>query len=148
LFGTFLGAVYANIGATLGAIGAFLLVRYSFGAALQRKYAQQLVRFNKAMHEEGMSYLLSVHFIAVIPFFLVNILAGLTQVPLWTFIWTTSVGIFPGSLVYAFAGQQLNTIENVRDIFSLKLLLAFLLLAMLAALPILIKKYKKMRVRV
>jgi uncharacterized membrane protein YdjX (TVP38/TMEM64 family) len=69
-----------------------------------------------------------MRFIPVFPYFLVNILAALTTIPFITFIWTTSVGILPGSLVYAFAGSQLNTISSLKDIFSLKILFAFSLL--------------------
>jgi len=138
LFGVIAGVFYANIGATLGATIAFLLVRYLIGETIQQKYAVQLAQFNKAMKRYGKNYLLVIRFIAVIPFFLVNILVGLTNLPLWTFMWTTAIGILPGSLVYTFAGQQLNEIESLRDVFSLKILLAFLLLALLALLPILV----------
>jgi len=146
LFGTFWGAVYANVGATTGAIVAFLLVRHSIGKSFQERYKDRLNKFNKSVHEQGVMYLILIHFIAVIPFFVINVLAGLTKISLWTFTWTTSVGIFPGALVYAFAGQQLNTIKSIRDIFSLPLILAFLLLALLAVLPMWIRRYKKGRI--
>lgn len=147
LFGILFGAIYANIGATLGAIIAFLLVRYLIGNAVQQKYQVQLARFNEQFKAHGTSFLLSIHFIAVIPFFLINAFAGLTQVSLWTFIWTTSVGIFPGALVYAFAGQQLNAIQTVRDVFSPNIIIAFALLALLAMVPMLFKKFMKWRAR-
>ncbi len=147
LFGIFFGAIYANIGATLGAIIAFLLVRYLIGGAVQQKYQIQLARFNEQFKEHGTSFLLSIHFIAVIPFFLINALAGLTKVSLWTFVWTTSAGIFPGALVYAFAGQQLNTIQTVKDVFSLNIIIAFALLALLATVPVLFKKFVRWRGR-
>jgi len=136
LFGVIAGLFYANIGATLGATISFLLVRYLIGKTIQQKYAAQLAKFNKVMKLYGKNYLLVIRFIAVIPFFLVNILVGLTNLSLWTFIWTTAIGILPGSLVYTFAGQQLNEIESLRDIFSFNILLAFFFLALLALLPI------------
>lgn len=146
LFGTFWGAVYANIGATVGAVIAFLLVRYSVGNAFQERYKDYLHKFNRSVHEQGVMYLILIHFIAVIPFFVINVLAGLTKVPLWTFIWTTSVGIVPSTLVYTFTGQQLNTIESIKDIFSWHLVLAFSLFALLALLPMLIRRYRKGRI--
>ena len=97
-----------------------------------------MAQFNKAMKLYGKNYLLVIRFVAVIPFFLVNILVGLTNLSLWTFIWTTAIGILPGSLVYTFAGQQLNEIESLRDIFSFNILLAFFFLALLALLPIIV----------
>jgi len=143
LFGVFTGAIYANIGATLGGLIAFLMVRYSFGVWLQKRYAKELVRFNQLVQEDGAGYLLSMQFLPITPFFLINLLAGMTKMSLWTFIWTTSVGIFPGTLLYTFAGQQLNTIEQVSDIFSYPILMALILLALLAVLPIAIKRYRR-----
>ncbi len=140
LFGTFLGAVYSNIGATAAAAISFLLVRYLFGEALQKKYKERFERFNQDVERNGANYLLMIHFVAVIPFFIVNILAGLTNIRLRTFIWTTSVGIFPGALVYAFAGQQLGTISKISDIFSLPIILAFILLGILALIPIIVPR--------
>lgn len=142
LFGAFAGVIYANIGATIGAALAFLVVRHLFGIWLQQKYTQELAWFNELILAGGTSYLLAVHFIHI-PFFLVNVLAAMTTIPLWTFIWTTSVGIFPGALVCTFAGQQLNTIEHVSDIFSCKILLLFIILALLALLPAVMKQKKK-----
>ena len=138
LFGVIAGVFYTNIGATLGATIAFLLVRYLIGETIQKKYGVQLAQFNRAMKLYGKNYLLVIRLIAVIPFFLVNILVGLTNLSLWTFIWTTAIGILPGSLVYTFAGQQLNEIESLRDIFSFNILLAFFFLALLALLPVIV----------
>lgn len=143
LFGTLFGALFANIGATLGAIIAFLIVRYVIGDSLQKKYKQQLAKFNTAMAEQGSWYLLFVHFIFVIPFFMINILAGLTQVSLWTFTWTTSLGILPGAFVYTFTGEQLNEIDTFTDIFSGKVLLAFGLLTLMGIIPMVLKAFKK-----
>lgn len=140
IFGVVPGTVYTNIGATLGATIFFLMVRHSFGVTLQETYKEKLHWFNEEMERYGVIYLLAIHFIAIIPFFVVNLLIGMTKVPLWTFIWTTSLGILPGTLVYAFAGQQLATINSMRDIFSAPLLIAFGLLAALAILPAITKK--------
>lgn len=147
MFGTLLGAVYANIGATVGATISFFASRYLIGRWVQERYAERLVKFNKFFEEEGTSYLLSVHLVAVVPFFLINTLAGLTKVSTWTFIWTTAVGIIPGSLVFTFAGSQLHTIDKISDIVSGPILLAFGLLALLALMPTIIMRYKNWRSR-
>lgn len=145
LFGTVPGAVYANIGATLGSTIAFLAVRRWFGAAIQERYKTHLVAFNKAMEKDGATYLIVGHFVAVIPFFLVNLLAGLTKVSTWTFVWTTSLGILPASLIYTYSGSQLSTITSVKDIFSTRMLIALLLLAFLAMVPTIIQKVRERR---
>jgi uncharacterized membrane protein YdjX (TVP38/TMEM64 family) len=140
LFGALPGTIYSNIGATIGAIGSFFLVRYCVGQWIQERYEAPLRRFNEAMHSYGALFLVFVHFIAVIPFFLINILAGMTRVPWQTFVWTTSVGIIPGSLVYAFAGQQLGNIHHLSDIFSFYVILAFVFLGVLATAPLILQR--------
>ncbi len=147
LFGVWQGVLYANIGGTIGSIFSFLMVRFLMGERLQEKYADRLVGFNKSMEEQGSLYLLFIHFIFVIPFFMINILAGLTRVPLWTFIWTTSLGILPGQFVYTFTGQQLNEIHSVQDVFSGGVLAALCLLACLGLVPMFIKLPVKIRQR-
>ncbi len=142
LFGTILGSLYANIGATIGAVFLFLIVRHLLGKGMQKRYGVQLDRFNNEMKKYGTMYLLLVHFVAVVPFFLINVFAGLTQVSIWTFIWTTSLGILPGSLVYAFAGRQLQCIESLKDIFSFNVVMVFILLALLAIVPMSIQRVR------
>ena len=142
LFGTILAALYVNVGATTGATLAFLVSRYLLGNWIQGKYHDRLQKFNREIEVNGYRYLLTLRLIALFPFYLINIMAGVTTTPIKTFIWTTSVGIFPGSLVYAFAGSRLNYIESPKDIFSPQILLAFALLALLPLLPMVIKKLK------
>lgn len=138
LFGTIKTAICVNIGATAGSALVFLITRYLLGDWLQRRYRTQLERFNKEIADHGLNYLLTVRFIPVLPFFLINILAGLTRVRLGTFIWTTSVGILPGDLVYSYAGSQIDTIASTRDILSPNILVALILLALLSISPIII----------
>lgn len=140
LFGTYYAVVYATIGATIGAISAFLLTRYFFGNWLQVKFALALRRFNQELEVHGSSYLLSVRLIAVIPFFLVNVCAGLTRVPLSLFIITTMIGVIPAECVFAFAGNQLATIDSMSDVFSYNIVGVLFLLAILALLPVVFKK--------
>ena len=92
LFGIAVATVIVNIGATAGAVLAFLSARYLVGDRLQEKYQGQLNRFNEELNLNGPRYLLTLRFIPVFPFFLINFLAGLTNIPLRTFVWTTSVG--------------------------------------------------------
>jgi len=145
LFGTILAALYVNIGATTGATLAFLVSRYLLGNWIQGKYRDKLQKFNREIEANGYRYLLTLRLIALFPFYLINIMAGVTTTPIKTFVWTTSVGIFPGSLVYAFAGSRLNVIESPRDIFSPQILLAFALLALLPLLPMVIKKLRHVK---
>ena len=145
LFGTVLGALFTNIGATIGATVIFLIVRYSIGHYIQERFAKQLVQFNQLFNQYGANFLLMARFIVLFPFFLVNMLAGLTRVSVGTFIWTTAVGILPASLVYSFAGRQLKEIKRVEDIFSWPVIMAFVALALLLTVPIIARHLKKIR---
>lgn len=142
LFG-FFGVIYVNIGASSGAILAFLVARYLIGDWIQKRYGERFESFNKELAENGYNYLLTLRFIPLFPFFLINIFAGLTRVPLSTFAWTTIVGILPGSFVYIYTGRQLGIIEKPGDILSWQIILAFVLLGLLVSSPVLIKKIMK-----
>ena len=114
----------------------------SLGAKLQEKYADKLARFNKELQENGYSYLLTLRFIPLFPFWMINLFAGLTNIPLRTYAWTTAVGIFPGSFVYTFMGSRLNDINSPKDLLSFEILLAFVLLGLFALTPTIIKKVR------
>ncbi len=136
LFGTLAAVVFVNIGASAGAVLAFLSSRYLLGLRIQESYAAQLAKFNQEMERNGARYLLTLRLVPVFPFFLVNFLAGLTRVPLATFFWTTSLGIIPATALFAFAGQQIATVRSASDVLSLRILAAFLALALLTLMPV------------
>lgn len=142
LFHLFPGIIYINVAATVGATLGFLFARYILGDLIQQRYASQLTRFNRELAENGHLYLLTLRLIPAFPFFLINLLAGLTKVSLKTFFWTTMIGILPGSFVYSFTGSQLNSIESTKDIFSVNIIAAFLALALFALLPVIFKKLR------
>jgi uncharacterized membrane protein YdjX (TVP38/TMEM64 family) len=141
LFGL-IGVVYVNLGATIGAILSFLAARYLLGSWIQDRYKGRLAAFNKEIDENGYYYLLTLRFIPLFPFFLINVFAGFTRVPLSIFIWTTALGIIPGSFVYIFAGTQLGSITSLSDVISWKILLAFALLGIFALVPVAVKKLR------
>lgn len=144
LFGLF-GILYALIGATLGCLGGFFIMRYVFGRTIRRRYAHQLERFQRLMKRYGASYLLMIHYSTVVPFFIVNTLAALADVPIFTFVWTTIVGSIPLLSIYVLAGRQLAKLTSLKDIFSPAVIVVFILLAILAVVPVLIKRSKKMQ---
>lgn len=145
LFGTFWGAVYSCIAAAIGSSFAFLFIRYLVGHWIHFTFGHRLKKFRNEFKEHGYSYLLSIHFAAVVPLFVVNIFASLANVSFWTFFWTTLVGTFPVFLVYAFAGKQFTTIDSVKDIFSWEIILAFSCLIILAMMPVILRRFLKKR---
>jgi uncharacterized membrane protein YdjX (TVP38/TMEM64 family) len=142
LFGTLAATFYVNIGATIGATLAFLSARYLLGTGVQEKYQAQLKKFNEELEKNGTNYLLTLRLIPVFPFFLINFLSGLTKIPVRTFIWTTSLGIIPGTAVFAFAGRQIGTINSASEILSANVLAAFAVLALFALIPVIVKRIK------
>lgn len=144
-FGTLRGALYANIGATIGATISFILIRDLFGKVFQERYKDRLIAFNCEFKKYGYSYLLLLHVVMVIPLFIPNILAGLAHVSLWTFIWTTSVGLIPGTFTFAFAGQQFMTINSIREIFSIRVIIFAFLLLLLSLTPFFVRWYRAVR---
>lgn len=143
LFGVIYGAIYSNIGATIGATIAFLVVRYILGDFIQERYLARLENFNKEIELHGAWYLLAIHVITLVPFFVVNTLAGLTRMSIWTFIWTTLIGVIPGSLLYAYAGRKLMTIESIKEIFSPEIIIIFSILFALSIVAVFLKKISK-----
>jgi len=145
LFGVVVGLLVAMTAAVLGSLLSFFVMRYLLKRFVRNRYANLLERFNTQMHHYGVSYLLMLHYSSVIPFFVINTLAALADLPLTTFIWTTIVGSAPLMLIYAVTGEQLSTIRSVGDIFSPTIILLLLLLIVLSVLPVLIKKVLHIR---
>ncbi len=143
LFNVFPGVLYINIAATLGATLAFLGARYLVGVWVQRKYQAQLRTINQEVKEHGNRYFLIARLMVIFPFFLVNVVGGLTRVPLSTFMWTTSLGILPASITFAYAGRQLMSINSLEDIFMWPVMLALVLLGLLLLIPLLLPARKK-----
>jgi len=143
MFGTVPAAIYANAGGTLGAVIAFTAARSLLGHFVQERFKEQLAKFNKEMSHHGPNYLLVLRIVPIAPFFVINYSAAMTKIPLKTFAWTTSVGMLPGSLIHAFMGEQLRYVEAASDLLSGKVMLALVLLALFALIPVIWKKQKK-----
>jgi len=140
VFGTIMGAVYVNIGATVGATLAFLVARYLFHDALQNKFGARLEKINSELEKAGINYLIFLRLVPVFPFFLINLGAGLTTMPLRTFFLGTMVGIIPGSLVFCNAGASLASISSIGEVVSSRVLGAFALLGLFALVPVIYRK--------
>ncbi len=141
LFGSFVGTLYVNVAATSGATLAFLAARYLLRDWVETKFGDRLGPIQEGFARNAFSYLITLRLIPVFPFFLVNLVSGLTRIRLGAYVAATSVGILPGSFVYANAGRQLGTINSLGEIASPRVLGAFALLGLLALVPILYRKF-------
>lgn len=142
LFGPWLGTLYAVTAAGIGAGLAFLACRYLFREAVVKKFGGKLEGINRELDGRGLNYLLFLRLVPVFPFFLINLAAGLTRLPLRTFLLGTFVGIIPGGFVYVNAGAGLATIDTLADIASPRVLGAFALLGLFALIPVIYGKFK------
>jgi uncharacterized membrane protein YdjX (TVP38/TMEM64 family) len=143
IFGSILGTVYANLAATIGATLAFLVTRYLLRDAVLRKFGPKLEGINRELEERGLNYLLFLRLVPLFPFFLINLAAGVTRLPLRTFFFGTMLGIIPGGFVYVNAGASLATINSLKEIASPRVLGSFALLGLFALVPVIYGKIRK-----
>ena len=128
LFGLWLGTLLVSFASTIGATLAFLTSRYLLRDYVQHHFGDKLKRINEGMAKDGALYLFMLRLVPAFPFFLINLLMGLTQIRTRTFYWVSQLGMLAGTLVYVNAGTQLASINNLSDIISPGVLLSFALL--------------------
>jgi len=142
LFGPIKATIFINFGATIGAMASFFLSRYLVGEWAQIKFKNQLEKFNREIETHGSNYLLTLRFVPLFPFFLINIASGLTKIKPSKFLWTTMLGIIPGSYAYALAGNNLSSITSISEILSFNVIIVFVVLGIISLIPIILKKLK------
>lgn len=129
IFGFWTGFVMVSFASTIGATIAFLLTRYLFHDAVQRKFGDKLVKLNAGIEREGAMYVFSLRLVPFIPFFVINSVLALTKLKAVTFYWASQIGMLLGTAVYVNAGTQLATVETMGDIVDVRIIASFLLLA-------------------
>ena len=145
LFGWMVGGALAVIGATIGAIAIFMVAKAGLGDALRAQAGPFMKKAEAGFRENEVSYLLILRLVPAVPFFIANILPAFLGASLFTYAWTTFLGIIPGGLVYASVGAGLGAVfasgetPNLGLIFEPQVLGPLLGLAALSALPIVIK---------
>ncbi|RYC15658.1 FAD-dependent oxidoreductase [Ciceribacter ferrooxidans] len=128
LFGFWGGLLIVSFASSLGALLAFLVSRLLLHDAVQRRYGSRLARFNDGLKKDGAFFLFTLRLIPVFPFFVVNLVMGLTPVRARTFYWVSQLGMLPATAVYVNAGTQLAQIDNAGDVLSPGILASFALI--------------------
>ncbi|WP_440889240.1 TVP38/TMEM64 family protein [Vibrio sp. WZ-1] len=136
LFGFWTSLLLVSFASTIGATVAFLSSRYLLREWVQSKFGNKLNAINQGVEKDGAFYLFSLRLIPVFPFFLINLLMGLTPMTIARFYLTSQVGMLPGTAVYLNAGTQLATIDSLSGIVSPTVLASF---ALLGLFPIIAK---------
>ncbi|MDR4518319.1 MAG: FAD-dependent oxidoreductase [Nitrosomonas sp.] len=129
MFGIWVGVPVVLISATIGATLAFWVARYILRDTVQSRFGDRLETINNGLERDGAFYLFSLRLVPAFPFFLINLLMGLTRISSRTFFWASLIGMFAGSSVYVNAGTQLASINSLSDILSPALIISFVLLA-------------------
>jgi len=137
VFGFWVGTAAVSFASTIGATLAFLMSRYLLRDAVQRRFGDRLAAVNEGVAREGAWYLFTLRLIPVFPFFVINLVMGLTPMPARTFYWVSQLGMLGGTMVYVNAGRELGRLESLSGILSPSMLLAF---ALLGLFPLAVKK--------
>ncbi len=124
------GTVIVSFASTIGATLAFLAARFLFRDSVENRFGDRLNAVNEGMKKDGAFYLFTLRLIPVFPFFMINLLMGLTAIKTRTFFWVSQLGMLAGTIVYVNAGTQLGKITSLSDILSPGLVFSFVLLGL------------------
>jgi uncharacterized membrane protein YdjX (TVP38/TMEM64 family) len=148
-FGFWRTVVLVSFASTMGATLAFLMSRYLLRASVQNRFGDRLTSFNEHLEKDGAFYLFSLRLIPAVPFFVINLVMGLTPLKARTFWWVSQLGMLPGTMVYVYAGSRVPNLtvlakEKAAAVFSptqlTQLIIAF---ALLGIFPLLIRLLMK-----
>jgi uncharacterized membrane protein YdjX (TVP38/TMEM64 family) len=114
-FGLLRGVILVSFASTTGATLAFLLSRYLFRDAVEKRFGERLAGFDEALRREGAFYLFALRLIPVVPFFVINLVMGLTPIRVLTFWWVSQLGMLAGTAVYVFAGSRVPSLQKLAD---------------------------------
>lgn len=137
VLGLWVGVLVVSFASSIGATLAFLVSRYLFNDLVQRRFGAKLESFNRGIKTEGAFYLFTLRLIPVFPFFVINLVMGLTKMRAWTFYWVSQVGMFAGTIVFVNAGKEIGKLTSLKGILSPGLMASFVILGVF---PIAVKK--------
>lgn len=142
LYGLVQGLLFATLSCLMGSLFSFLVLRYVVSDWVRGWHNERIDRFNQQISKYGYSYLLMLHFLSVVPIFVINLLAAVARVPLKTIAWVTFLGTLPLNFLCVMAGKELSTISSYKDIFSPTILMVLALLVVIAVAPVVLRKIK------
>lgn len=138
LFGFWTGTFAISLASTIGATLACGVSRFILRDWVAHRFGEKLAAIDRGIEKEGAFYLFTLRLVPIFPFFLVNLLMGLTKLPLTTYFWVSQLGMLPATMVYVNAGRELARINNPGDILSPGLLASF---ALLGLFPLTVKRF-------
>jgi len=130
LFGVVVGTLIVSFASTMGATLAFLSSRYLLRDWVQGKFGERLRAVDDGLEKDGAFYLFTLRLIPVFPFFVINLLMGLTRIKTGTFFWVSQIGMLPATIVFVNAGTQISRIDSTAGLLSPTLIASFVALAL------------------
>ena len=130
LFGVLNGTIIVSFASTMGATLAFLSARFVLRDWVQGKFGERLRAIDEGLEKDGAFYLFTLRLIPVFPFFVINLLMGLTRIKTRTFFWVSQLGMLPATIVFVNAGTQISRIESTAGLLSPMLIASFVALAL------------------
>jgi uncharacterized membrane protein YdjX (TVP38/TMEM64 family) len=130
LFGVLIGTIIVSFASTMGATLAFLSARFVLRDWVQGKFGERLRAIDEGLEKDGAFYLFTLRLIPVFPFFVINLLMGLTRIKTRTFFWVSQLGMLPATIVFVNAGTQMSRIESTAGLLSPALIASFVALAL------------------
>ena len=130
LFGVLMGTIIVSFASTMGATLAFLSARFVLRDWVQGKFGERLRAIDEGLEKDGAFYLFTLRLIPVFPFFVINLLMGLTRIKTRTFFWVSQLGMLPATIVFVNAGTQISRIESTAGLLSPALIASFVALAL------------------
>jgi uncharacterized membrane protein YdjX (TVP38/TMEM64 family) len=143
LFGFWPGLILVSFASSIGSTFCFLFSRFALRAYVQKRFNNYLEKINKGIEEDGWLYLLFLRLSPVFPFFIINLVFGLTKMKTFQFYLVSQVGMFIGTAIFVNAGAQIGSINSIEEILTAKIIIS---LTLIGIFPLMIKYlYKKFK---
>jgi uncharacterized membrane protein YdjX (TVP38/TMEM64 family) len=142
-FGLYAGVIMVVLNATLSSVLTYLVGKKLIYSYLKKRHSRRVDAVENEVKKNGAYYVLAVRFSSILPFFWVNLLFGASGIGFKSYIIPTFIGLIPGTIVYTNIGSSLSSLESFRGFFSVEIALSFLLLGILAILPVAYRRSKQ-----
>ena len=129
IFGLLWGTIIVSFSSTIGATLSMIVARFFIREAIEKKFPDFIKKVNDGIEKEGWMYLLTMRLVPAIPFFIVNLVMGVTKIKVLTFAIISQIGMLAGTIIYVNAGTQLAKIDSLKGILSPQIIASFVLLA-------------------
>lgn len=142
IFGFAAGSIFNIVSTTSGGCCGFFLYRYILKDAVVCRYQERICKIDDEICENGFYHLLALRVMMVFPYFLLHMLAGISNVSFKVYFLSTFIGVISSSIIYAYVGSNISGLEKVGDILSFPFILSIILMVLVIMLPVYFKKRK------